>query len=281
MAGRQSARSGAGRVPVLVLSAAVLLVALTLVGGGAARGLAAPKNTTEPTIAGAALVGKTLTGNRGTWTGGSLSFTYAWARCDKSGSNCSLVSGATGTKYGVTSADLGATLRFRVTAKNSDGQETANSNATSVVATSSGQPASTAAPTISGSPIVGQELSASNGTWVGDEPLTYSYQWQHCDDAGNACKAISGATTRTYKVAKGLVGDTIRVKVTAKNSRGSASAISTATAAVQDAGGGGGIINLPGGGKSVAAADVPKGERLIVDRVAFNPSTVRSRSRSR
>ena len=48
------------------------------------------------------------------------------------------------------------------------------------------------------------------------------------------------------------VGSTIRIKVTAKNTRGKSSANSAQTAVVTDAGGGGGggVINLPGGGKS-------------------------------
>jgi hypothetical protein len=258
-----------------------LLAALTLVAAGSA---ATPQNTREPSISGAALVGKTLTGDRGAWTGGSLTFAYAWLRCSGTGTNCSPIAGATQTKYSVVSADLGATLRFRVTATNADGQARAESNNTAAVATSGGKPANTAPPTISGTPVVGQILSATTGTWIGDQPITYSYQWQHCDDAGNACAGIAGAVSRTYTVARAQVGQTIRVRVTARNSRGNSNALSVATALVQDTGGGGGggggggIINLPGGGKSVDAADVPKGERLIVDRVVFSPNPVRSRS---
>jgi len=236
-------------------------------------------NTTEPSISGAALVGKTLTGDRGAWSGGSLTFAYSWLRCDTNAANCAPISGATQTKYALVSADLGSTLRFRVTASNADGKASADSNPTAVVAKSGGQPANTVPPTISGSPIVGEQLSAATGSWVGDQPITYSYQWLHCDSAGNACKAISNATKQTYTVAKGLVGDTVRVKVIAKNSRGSANALSVQTAAVQDAGGTSGIITLPNGGKSVDAVDVPKGERLIVDKVVFNPNPVTSRSK--
>src|SRR5262249_28035924 len=155
------------------------------------------------------------------------------------------------TKYTLVSADLGATIRFRVTATNTDGKKTADSNPTAVVATSSGQPANTVIPAISGTPTVGQELTATTGTWIGDEPITYSYQWLHCDDAGNACGDITGATSRTYDIVKARVGQTIRVRVTGKNSRGKSSAISLQTTLVQDAGGQSGIINLPNGGKSV------------------------------
>ena len=261
-----------------VVAGAAAVLALVFVAGGSARHQAVPANTQEPSVSGAALVGKTLTGHRGTWTGAS-SYADSWLRCDANAANCSSISGATQTKYTAVSADLGSTLRFRVTASNADGKASADSNPTAVVATSGGQPANTTPPTISGSPIVGQQLSATTGSWVGDQPITYSYQWMHCDTAGNACNSISDATKQTYTVVKGQVGNTIRVKVIAKNSRGSANALSVQTAAVQDAGGSSGIINLPNGGKSVDAADVPKGERLIVDKVGFNPSTVKSRSK--
>src|SRR5215468_4520732 len=105
-----------------------VLAALVFVSVAWARPAAVPQNTKEPTISGAALVNKTLTGDRGTWSGGSLNYAYAWVRCDKQGANCASISGATQTKYTVVSADLGATIRFRVTASNSDGQKSADSN---------------------------------------------------------------------------------------------------------------------------------------------------------
>jgi hypothetical protein len=41
--------------------------------------------------------------------------------------------------------------------------------------------------------------------------------------------------------------------------------------------GSGGIIDLPGGGKSIDAKDVAKEQRLVVDTVLFDPSPVTSR----
>jgi hypothetical protein len=262
--------------------AAALVAALTVIAGAAARSAAPPQNTREPSISGSPIVGKTLTGNRGTWSGANLSYTYSWLRCSGTGTNCAAITGATQTRYTLVSADLGATIRFRVTAANADGQARADSNNTAAVTTSGGKPASTSPPTVSGNPVVGATLTASTGAWVGDQPITYSYQWQNCDDAGNACSAINNATARTWNVLKAYVGRTIRVRVTAKNSRGTTNAFSAATGLVQDAGGGtggSGVINLPNGGKSIDVADVPKGERLIVDKVVFSPSPVTSRSK--
>lgn len=261
---------------VVPAAAAAALVAVTAASGA---GRAAPVNQTPPSINGSALVGKTLTADRGKWSGTGNTYRYAWQRCDSAGASCTTISGATGTKYTVVSADLGATIRVAVTAGNSAGESTtATSDATQVVAKTGGAPANTKAPTISGTASVGTTLTAEHGTWVGDEPLVYSYAWQKCDTAGNACAAISGATKSTYTVSKSLVGKTIRVKVTASNSRGKGSASSPATAQVQDAESATGIVTLPNGGKSVDAADVPKGERLIVDKVVFSPNPVRSRS---
>src|SRR5579872_6180696 len=72
-------------------------------------------------------------------------------------------------------------------------------------------PRNTAAPTISGTPQVGQVLTASNGTWSSDTTPTYGYQWQRCDSAGANCAAIAGATASTYTVQSADLSKTIRV----------------------------------------------------------------------
>ena len=144
--------------------------------------------------------------------------------------------------------------------------------------TEGGKPANSSPPTISGSAIVGSTLTASTGSWVGDAPITYSYNWLRCDKDGNACKAISGRTNKTYKVAQADVSKRLRVRVIASNSRGKSDAFSLPTDVVQDAGGSDGIIVLPNGEKSVDAKDVPRDQRLVVDKVRFDPNPVTSRS---
>jgi hypothetical protein len=66
------------------------------------------------------------------------------------------------------------------------------------------------------------------------------------------------------------------VGVIATNSAGSGDAFSTPTAVVvvtdPD-----GTIEVPGGGKSIAAQNVPKQQRLVVDQVLFDPNPVTSR----
>lgn len=266
------------RFVVCVIGVAALAALVT--GSIVASSMAAPVNTKSPSISGSPIVGKDLTGDRGTWTGAGITYTNRWMRCDQNASNCAAINGATGTHYTLTSTDFGATIRFEVTAKSGTDSTVANSAPTAEITNGTGVPASSSPPTIAGAATVGTTLTAGNGSWVGDQPITFSYQWLRCDTNGNACKSIGGATHATYKLVQHDVTFTIRIKVTAKNSRGKSSANSTQTAVVTDTsgGGGGGIINLPGGGKSIDVVDVPKGERLIVDKVTFSPNPVTTRS---
>src|ERR1700691_6041767 len=94
------------------------------------------------------------------------------------------------------------------------------------------KPAHTALPTISGEAKDEKALTASTGTWTGSPTITYSYQWESCNTSGESCSNISGATASSYTIAHEQVGHTIRVKVTAKNSAGEATATSAATATV-------------------------------------------------
>jgi hypothetical protein len=138
-------------------------------------------------------------------------------------------------------------------------------------------PQNTAAPTIGGTPQVGQTLTANNGTWSSDTTLTYSYQWQRCDTAGANCAAISGATTQTYVVQSADASKTLRVVVTATNPTGSTAASSAQTAVVGSAGPEG-ATKLSSGQTSIPASSVGLPERLIIDSVKFTPSRLNSRA---
>jgi thermitase len=94
----------------------------------------APVNTALPAITGSAQQGQTLTGTSGTWTGNTpITYGDQWSRCDSSGNNCVNIAGATGTTYVPTAADVGSTIRLKVTASNSVGSTVATSAPTSVV----------------------------------------------------------------------------------------------------------------------------------------------------
>ena len=84
-------------------------------------------------------------------------------------------------------------------------------------------PANTVPPTISGEAKDEKTLTASAGTWTGSPTITYAYQWESCNAAGESCTNISGATSATLAVGHDDVGGTLRVVVTATNSAGSTS----------------------------------------------------------
>ncbi|HEY3324961.1 MAG TPA: PKD domain-containing protein [Planctomycetota bacterium] len=100
-------------------------------------------------------------------------------------------------------------------------------------------PNNTAVPTISGTPHVGQTLTANNGAWDDNTDLTpgtlsYSYQWQRANDSAGAGAAdIPGATSGTYVLSSADNGMYVSVKVTATdNGEGLPAGQSTTAASV-------------------------------------------------
>jgi len=85
-------------------------------------------------------------------------------------------------------------------------------------------PTNTAPPTISGTPQIGQTLTASPGSWSGTAPISFSFQWTRCDSTGASCSILAGATAATYSIVTADQGNTLRVVVKATNNAGSASA---------------------------------------------------------
>jgi hypothetical protein len=200
---------------------------VVLVAAGALTGVATaapPQSTSSPTIEGNAdqpFVGDTLRASRGTWSGSPTTYAYQWDRCDATGDrqNCAAIPGANSVSYTVQKADVNHTLRVRVTARNADGATTKDSKGTGVVSDNVA-PKNIAQPRTTGSATVGSTLTAVNGNWAGAS--SYTYQWQQCDAAGNACADVAGATARTYTVRTADLGRTLRVQVTATNKYGSA-----------------------------------------------------------
>src|SRR3954451_1336932 len=100
---------------------------------------APPTNTAPPTISGTPENGQTLHASPGSWNGTqTITYAYAWQRCDSAGVACNPVAGATDPAYTLTGTDVGSTVRVVVTASNSVGFATATSNATAVVQANSG-----------------------------------------------------------------------------------------------------------------------------------------------
>jgi hypothetical protein len=214
-------------------------VTATNAGGAASAGseatapvvAQAPANTAAPSISGEARDGQQLSATSGEWSGTPLiSFAYQWQRCESDGSECSNISGATEPTYTAIPEDVGHTLRVEVTASNAAGSASETSATSPVVVALA--PSDVASPVISGEAKVGQGLTAEVGEWAGTAPLSYSYQWESCDELGEGCLAISGATAPTYTPSAGDAGATLRMVVTARNSAGEADASSLPTALV-------------------------------------------------
>jgi hypothetical protein len=103
-------------------------------------GTSAPVNTVRPTVSGTPQPGEELTAATGTWSNGVRSYAFQWQHCDAAGANCNDVAGATGRTYGVRVADIGGTIRVSVKATNLVGSNTATSDRTEVVKTSTPPP---------------------------------------------------------------------------------------------------------------------------------------------
>ncbi len=93
-------------------------------------------------------------------------------------------------------------------------------------------PAVTSQPSIAGTALRGQTLTAQSGSWSGTTPISFSFQWRRCSTSGGDCGSISGATSQTYTLGSSDVAHTLRVQVTATNSAGSAQVVSSQTSVV-------------------------------------------------
>jgi hypothetical protein len=125
-------------------------------------------------------------------------------------------------------------------------------------------------PTITGTTRVGSTLTASNGRWNGTQPIAFAYSWRRCDQDGGSCSAISGANEKTYLLKPVDAGNTLRVRVTARNSDGAANSTSVPT----------GLVTTdptpaptgcPGGTGTIQIAQLSPPARLLIDRQDISP----------
>jgi hypothetical protein len=141
---------------------------------------------------------------------------------------------------------------------------------------STAAPTNQSPPTISGKTEVGSTLTATSGSWNGTTPITYSYQWRRCGTAGASCSNIGGANSSTYKLRSADRGSTLRVRVTAKNSDGSAqiesaqTAVITAPAAPPPPA----PTGCPTGSGTVDVTGVSLPARLLIDGQSASPTVV-------
>ena len=197
---------------------------LTVPGPAAANSPA----TGAPIISGTVQVGQTLTAST---TGiadadglTNVSFSYQWLAGDVD------INGATGGSYTLVADDEGKAIKVRVSfTDDDDNGETLTSVATVAVSAAANSPA-TGAPTITGTPQVGETLTAGTSDIEDTDGLTnvsFSYQWL-TDDAD-----IAGATGGSYTLVADDEGKTIKVRVSFTDDRNHQETLtSEATAAV-------------------------------------------------
>ena len=162
-----------------------------------------------PTITGTAQVGETLTaGTSGISDEDGLTnatFSYQWVRND--GGTDAEIQGATDSTYDLSDADVGKTVKVRVSFTDDAGnKETLTSAATAEVAARPNSPA-TGAPAIRGTVQVDETLTADTSGIADADGLqnaTFSHQWVSSD--GVTDSDIPGETGATYEVAPGDAG---------------------------------------------------------------------------
>ena len=138
-------------------------------------------------------------------------------------------------KYTFTGSAFTAYVRLTVT--DALGQTGTVEHTVNVAAAPPPAPVNSVVPSVGGTAQVGDQLTASPGTWSGSP--SYAYAWSDCNSSGSGCSSISGATGSAYTVPSSDVGQTIEVTVTATNASGSASATSGPSAVVTIGSGGG------------------------------------------
>ena len=191
---------------------------------------APPVNTAPtglPSITGTPQVGEILTASVTEIVDANgienATFEYQWV--SNNGTSDSDIEDATESTYTLVTSDAGKTIKVRVTFTDDGGtQEVLTSAATDVVNT-----APTGLPSITGTPQVGEILTASVTEIVdanGIENATFEYQW--VSNNGTSDSDIEDATESTYTLAASDAGKTIKVRVTFTDDGGTRETLTSA-----------------------------------------------------
>ncbi|MEH0110703.1 CAP domain-containing protein [Tersicoccus sp. MR15.9] len=209
-------------------------------------------HTTEPTITGQLVVGKTLTVNPGTWETGTT-FTYQWRR------DRTPIDGATGTTYTLTDADLNTRIYVDVTATKDQKLPSTVSAFSGGYVTPVPMTWTTRTPTIGGTLTGVGYLRVDGGTWPAGVGL--DYQWYR-----DGVKVGPSTTQPVYLTTSTDMGHRFMVAVTASDGYTSVTRQSAATAPL-------GPVAAPA--PTPAPAPAPSGPTLrLGDVIAVDPAGV-------
>ncbi|MCF6377260.1 Ig-like domain repeat protein [Nocardioides KLBMP 9356] len=156
-------------------------------------------------------VGKTLFATAPTWQGAftDVTVTYQWLR-DGQPIFGTAPSSGTGSTYVIQAVDIGRTLTVKATGSKPN-YASGSSTSDGVMATAGDALLATSAPSISGNPAVGSNLTAVPGTWA-PTATSYSYKWLRNGSP------ITNAFFGTYLVTAADAGAQLTVEVTAVRS---------------------------------------------------------------
>lgn len=198
--------------------------------------VAAPVNTSVPSITGTKSVGQTLTSSTGTWSGPPTSYAYQWTRADTSSGSYTDISGANTSTYVLTTDDISKFIKAGVIATNVAG----SSSQTLSTATTAISAVAPSAPIINSITAGNTQLSvnftaSSNG---GSAITNYEYSTN-----GTTYFAFSPAATTSPLVITGLTNSTsypVTIKavnaINPSSASNSISAIPTTTVPPTDSG---------------------------------------------
>jgi hypothetical protein len=157
-----------------------------------------------PTISGTVAVGQTLTANPGSWSP-VATLTYQWSSAATADGTYTPIALATAATYVVKVADRGRFVKVAVRGVAAT-YETTTMTSDPTVEVDYGTFMTSPNPTITGSAVTGQTLTAVPGVWA--PVATFTYRWFADSDV------ISGATTATLPVTAAMLDKRISVEVT-------------------------------------------------------------------
>ena len=189
-----------------------------------------PVNLSPPELRGNPVVGGTIRLTYGTWSG-STSQTGTYYDCDAQGQHCSVdPSQPEGDLYVVQSSDIGHSILLAETATGPGGTTTVDSRQTAVV-TQPPPPLLISPPVLSGTPMLGQTLTLTYGTWRNS--TSQSGVYYDCNSVGQACTVDAFQPQGDqYQIQPADVGHSILLAETAVGPGGSTTVDSRPTAVV-------------------------------------------------
>jgi hypothetical protein len=156
-----------------------------------------------------------------------VGYSYQW-QSSSDGATWSDITGATDQTYALTSADQGQQVRVEVAYTDAEGfNESVTASPVSVDLVDDGD----AAFSITGTPAVGETLTASLDSSDPDGDGVFSYQWQSSGD-GTTWADIAGATGQTYALTSTEQGQQVRVEVAYTDAEGFNESVTAAPVSV-------------------------------------------------